>query len=416
VEETRSPTPAVAVTHGERPVPLTSIETEEEDRFPSGSSELDTVLGGGIVPGSLILLGGDPGIGKSTLLLQTAVFAASDHRKVLYATAEESSRQVGLRASRLGLAASDLFILAHNDVQEVERTVDELRPDLLIVDSIQTIYLPLLPGAPGTVSQVRQCAARLMGVAKLQNTATFLVGHVTKEGSLAGPRVLEHMVDTVLYFEGERFHSFRVLRATKNRFGSTNEIGVFEMGDRGLRDVDDLSRFFIEEHSEAVSGSVLVATQEGSRTVIVEVQALVSSTSYPSPQRVCTGIDRQRLSILLAVLEKRVGLPTSNQDVFVNVVGGVRLVEPAADLGVALAVASAMRDVPIPEGTVVMGEIGLAGEVRRVSQLAKRVKEAERLGLKRILVPSGNKRDAASSDLEVRAVDTLVEAVSDMRA
>jgi DNA repair protein RadA/Sms len=415
VEETLTPSQVGTITHGEKPVVLANIESHEHDRLASGSAELDRVLGGGIVPGSLVLLGGDPGIGKSTLLLQTAASTAANNRKVLYATAEESSGQVGLRASRLGLASSDLFLLAHNDVQEVEKTVDDLRPDLLIVDSIQTVYLPLLPGAPGTVSQVRQCASRLMAVAKLRNTATFLVGHVTKEGSLAGPRVLEHMVDTVLYFEGERFHSFRVLRATKNRFGSTNEIGVFEMGDAGLRDVEDLSRFFIEEHSEPVSGSVLVATQEGSRTVIVEVQALVSSTSYPSPQRVCTGIDRQRLSILLAVLEKRVGLLTSNQDVFVNVVGGVRLVEPAADLGVALAVASAMSDAPVPDGTVVVGEIGLAGEVRRVNQLAKRATEAARLGLKRILIPSGNSLDVESSDLEVVAVENLAQAVTEIR-
>ncbi|MCU0611157.1 MAG: DNA repair protein RadA [Candidatus Eisenbacteria bacterium] len=378
-EERDEPHSSFAIPSGERPTALAEVGDADAARISSGSSELDLVLGGGIVPGSLVLLGGDPGIGKSTLLLQTAARVASSGRTVLYASGEESSRQIGLRAQRLAVPIAGIQVMANNNVEDVEEAARTIAPDLLIADSIQTLYQPSLPGAPGTVSQVRQCASRLMGLAKVQNVATFLVGHVTKEGSLAGPRVLEHMVDTVLYFEGERFQSFRVLRATKNRFGSTNEIGVFEMGERGLTDATDVSRFFVEEHAEPVSGSVLIATQEGSRTLIVEVQALISPTAYPTPQRVCTGIERQRLSLLLAVLEKRAGIHTSTKDVFVNVVGGVQVVEPAADLGVVLAVASAVIDAPLPGRVAVCGEVGLAGEVRRVTQAGKRAGSQEPL-------------------------------------
>ncbi len=400
---------------GESPMLLSKVQTDEAARFETGSLELDRVLGGGLVPGSLVLLGGDPGIGKSTLLLQAAAHVARNGKKVLYASAEESSGQIGLRAARLGIDCERLLVMANNDVEEIEQAAENLAPELLIADSIQTLYLPSLPGAPGTVSQVRQCASRFMSLAKVKNITTFLVGHVTKEGSLAGPRVLEHMVDTVLYFEGERFHSFRVLRATKNRFGSTNEIGVFEMNERGLEDVDDLSRFFIEEHPKPVSGSILVATQEGSRTVVVEVQALVSTSFFPTPQRVCTGIDRQRLTILLAVLEQRAGLPTSGKDVFVNVVGGVRLVEPASDLGVALAVASAISDIPIGEGVVAAGEIGLAGEIRRVSHLSRRLKEANKLGLKRFIRPAGNREECDPTGIETVGVENIAQAVARIR-
>lgn len=398
----------------EGPVPLAEVGEGDAARFSSGSGELDLVMGGGVVPGSLVLLGGDPGIGKSTLLLQTAARVASTGRTVLYASGEESSRQIALRARRLAVELHGIHVMATSNVEEVEQATRDVGPDLLIADSIQTLYQPGIPGAPGTVSQVRQCASRLMGVAKIQNVATFLVGHVTKEGALAGPRVLEHMVDTVLYFEGERFQSFRVLRATKNRFGSTNEIGVFEMGEQGLSDATDVSRFFVEEHAEPVSGSVLVATQEGSRTLVVEVQALVSPTAYPTPQRVCAGIDRQRLSLLLAVLEKRAGIHTSTKDVFVNVVGGVQVVEPAADLGIVLAVASAVIDSPLPPRIVVCGEVGLAGEIRRVIQAGKRAREAQKLGLAKIVIPSRN-RDDVGRLLECVPVATVAEAVNVIR-
>ncbi|MBN1423144.1 DNA repair protein RadA [Candidatus Fermentibacteria bacterium] len=413
-EERDEPQPAFAIPGGERPAPLSEVGDAEALRFTSGSAELDLVLGGGIVPGSLVLLGGDPGIGKSTLLLQTAARVASTGRKVLYASGEESSQQLALRAQRLGLPTQGIEVMANNDVEAVEQAATDLSPAVLIADSVQTLYLPSISGAPGTVSQVRQCASRLMRLAKTRNVATFLVGHVTKEGALAGPRVLEHMVDTVLYFEGERFQSFRVLRATKNRFGSTNEIGVFEMGERGLIDAVDVSRFFVEEHAEPVSGSVLIATQEGSRTLVVEVQALVSPTAYPTPQRVCTGIDRQRLSLLLAVLEKRAGIHTSSKDVFVNVVGGVQVVEPAADLGVVLAVASAVIDEALPGRIAACGEVGLAGEVRRITQASKRAREAAKLGLSKIIVPFRNSDEVAGT-LECFGVATVADAVGLIR-
>ncbi len=397
LEEARTePSPTFAVPSGEKPIPLDGVKEAHTTRFRSGSRELDLVLGGGIVPGSLVLLGGDPGIGKSTLLLQTAARVAAEGRTVLYASGEESSGQIALRARRLGVASSAVHVMANNNVDEVAEAVLNLKPELLVADSVQTLYQPSSPGTPGTVSQVRQCASRLMGLAKAHGVATFLIGHVTKEGSLAGPRVLEHMVDTVLYFEGERYQSFRVLRAIKNRFGSTNEIGVFEMGERGLVDADDVSRFFVEEHEGPVSGSALLVMQEGSRTIAVEVQALVSPTSYPTPQRVCTGLERQRLSLLLAVLEKRAGIHTSTKDVFVNVVGGVQVVEPAADLGVVLAVASAVMDVPLPVGIASCGEVGLAGEVRRVAHVERRAREAQKIGLRALMVPARNREEVGT--------------------
>lgn len=413
-EERDEPQSTFAIPAGEHPAPLSEVADSEAHRFTSGSAELDLVLGGGIVPGSLVLLGGDPGIGKSTLLLQTASRIASTGRKVLYASGEESSRQIALRAQRLSVRTEGIDVMANNDVNAIEQAAGDLVPEVLIADSVQTLYMPALSGAPGTVSQVRNCASRLMGLAKTRNITTFLVGHVTKEGALAGPRVLEHMVDTVLYFEGERFQSFRVLRATKNRFGSTNEIGVFEMGERGLTDAADVSRFFVEEHAEPVSGSVLIATQEGSRTLVVEVQALVSSTAYPTPQRVCTGIDRQRLSLLLAVLEKRAGVHTSSKDVFVNVVGGVQVVEPAADLGVVMAVASAVIDEALPGRVVACGEVGLVGEVRRITQAGKRAREAAKLGLSKMIAPARNSGEVEGV-LECVGVSTVAEAVGLIR-
>ncbi len=402
------------VPSGGRPLLLSEVDMAEAPRFGSGSTELDRVLGSGVVPGSLVLLGGDPGIGKSTLLLQTAAKVASTGKKVLYATAEESSHQIKIRASRLGISTTDMLVMANNDIEEVERAAEELSPHFLVADSIQALYLPSLPGVPGTVSQVRQCTSLLMAMAKLKGIATFLVGHVTKEGSLAGPRVLEHMVDTVLYFEGDRYQSFRVLRATKNRFGSTNEIGVFEMKDVGLVDVDDPSRFFVEEHANPVSGSALVATVEGTRVIILEVQALVCPTVYPAPQRVCTGMERQRLALLLAVLERRAGVRTSSSDVFVNVVGGARLVEPASDLGIALAVASAVTDRPLPEGTACAGEIGLAGEIRRVTHIENRLKEAAKLGLSGFILSSRHKKVTPPQGLELVPVGSLFEALKRM--
>ncbi|HEY5674043.1 MAG TPA: DNA repair protein RadA [Malonomonas sp.] len=371
-----------------KPQKLSEIQSCAEDRISCGISELDRTLGGGVVPGSLILVGGDPGIGKSTLLLQAVGYLAKNGT-VLYVTAEESTRQVKLRGERLGVTADQLFLLAETSLEQIKLRIKELKPDFLVIDSIQTIFTSSIESAPGSVSQVRDCAGQLMLLAKGENLPTFLVGHVTKDGSIAGPRVLEHMVDTVLYFEGDPGYPYRILRAVKNRFGSTNEIGVFEMQETGLREVSNPSELFLAERPEKSAGSAVVPSMEGSRTILVELQALVSSSSFGTPQRTAIGIDHKRVALLIAILEKKIELSLGGQDIFLNVAGGVRLDEPAVDLGVIAALASSHLNRIIDPQTVMFGEVGLTGEVRAVSRPELRVKEAARLGFNRCILPHG---------------------------
>lgn len=371
------------------PVKLDQILSEKEERYTTGIGELDRVLGGGIVKGSLVLIGGDPGIGKSTLVLQLCNFIKLD-KPILYVSGEESIKQVKLRADRLRIDRDSLMLISENDIDAIEAAVKDLQPGLLIIDSIQTVYQQDISSAPGSVSQVREATARLMSIAKKMNIATIIIGHVTKEGAIAGPKVLEHMVDTVLYFEGERYFSYRILRAIKNRFGSTNEIGIFEMKDQGLVEVLDMSKVLLSEKPGDTPGSVIVSTIEGTRPILIEIQALVSSTPFGMPRRMANGIDYNKVIILTAVLEKRLGLNLSNQDVYVNVVGGLRLDEPAVDLGVAVAIASSFRNISAKRGMIVIGEVGLTGEVRTVSNIEKRINEAERSGFKYCVIPEGN--------------------------
>ena len=403
--------PRRAATSPERPRPLREISLERGDRLATGLGELDRVLGGGVVRGSLVLIGGDPGIGKSTLLLQAARALARAAPPVLYISAEESAAQVKMRADRLGIAADGLLLWAETDLSAVQAALDDVKPRALIVDSIQTVYLPELESAPGSVAQVRECGARLMTLARGLGVATFLVGHVTKEGALAGPRVLEHLVDTVLYFEGESHHAYRILRAVKNRFGSTNEIGVFEMGERGLTEVTNPSGFFLAERPQGAAGSVIVSSLEGTRPLLLELQALVARASFGTPRRTVLGADYNRVCLLLAVLEKLGGMPLASQDVFVNVAGGGRVTEPAADLGIVVATASSYMDRAIPGDALVLGEVGLTGEVRAVSGVELRLREAAALGFRRAVVPRTNAGDGAKLPLEVRGVATVGEAL-----
>jgi DNA repair protein RadA/Sms len=391
--------------------PLAEVEISGVERGVTGIRELDRVLGGGLVPGSLLLVGGDPGIGKSTLLLQVAARLAASGRTVLLVAGEESEEQVRMRAARLGAIPDKLLILCETDLETVLATAEQLRPDILIADSIQTLSRADLDGGPGTVTQVRECGLGLMHFAKATKTVVFLVGHVTKDGAVAGPRVLEHMVDAVLYLEGERYQHYRVLRAAKNRFGSTHELGVFEMTDGGLIEVANASAAFISEHRGTVPGSAVVASLEGTRPLLVEVQALVSGSFYATPQRVTNGFDPRRLAVLLAVLERRVGLRLGRHDVFVSVTGGLKLEEPGTDLGVALAVASSFRSRPVLERTLVVGEISLSGEVRRVARLDQRVREAAQLGFVRAGVPAAQADEAKGAGIEIVPVATVKEAV-----
>jgi DNA repair protein RadA/Sms len=390
-----------------RPRPLSEVTTERTERVRTEIGELDRVLGGGVVSGSLVLIGGDPGIGKSTLILQAARAVAERQPPVLYVSGEESAAQVRLRAERLGLRSDGLLLWAENDLATVQAELDTLKPQALVVDSIQTVFLPDLESAPGSVAQVRECGARLMTLAKSRGMATFLVGHVTKEGALAGPRVLEHLVDTVLYFEGEQHHAYRVLRAVKNRFGSTNEIGVFQMGERGLAEVRNPSGFFLAERPRDAPGSVIVPGLEGTRPLLFELQALVAPASFGTPRRTVLGADYNRVCLLLAVLDKRAGVPVGTQDVFVNVAGGGRVVEPAADLGIVVAAASSYLDRPVRGEVVVAGEVGLTGEVRAVGGLEARLREAAQLGFREAVVPQNNLAEPGRLPLEVHGVDTV---------
>jgi DNA repair protein RadA/Sms len=395
-----------------RPRPLKDISMEHDDRVRTGIGELDRVLGGGVVRGSLVLIGGDPGVGKSTLVLQAARALAQAAPPVLYVTAEESAAQVKMRADRLGIATDGLLLWPENDLSVVQGHLDDVKPRALVIDSIQTVFLPELESAPGSVAQVRECGARLMTLAKGLGIATFLVGHVTKEGALAGPRVLEHLVDTVLYFEGERHHAYRVLRAVKNRFGSTNEIGVFEMAEGGLVEVKNPSGFFLAERPREAPGSVVVSSLEGTRPVLLELQALVSQASIGTPRRTVLGADYNRVCLLLAVLEKRAGVPLGSQDVYVNVAGGGRVTEPAADLGIVIAAASSYMDRVVPPDVLVVGEVGLTGEVRAVAGLELRLREAAALGFRRAIVPQSNVLEPAKVSLDIRGVATVGDALT----
>ena len=391
---------------------LNDVETVSFKRAFTGSRELDRVLGGGIVPGSIVLCGGDPGIGKSTLLLQVSDYIAKDH-KVLYVSAEESAYQIKLRADRLNARNDNVYILAETDIEKICSYLVTEKPFMAIVDSVQTVYAPYLASAPGTVSQVRECASRLMRVAKEYGITIITVGHVTKEGTLAGPKVLEHIVDTVMYFEGERNSTFRVLRTNKNRFGSTNEIGVFEMNENGMVDVENPSEIFLSQRSEPVPGTVTMCSLEGTRPVMVEIQALTGNSGFNNPRRVSSGVDYSRMVTLLAVLEKRLGYTLYNQDVYINVAGGLRIDEPALDLAILGAVSSAYKNIPLPSDTVLVGEVGLTGELRAINGCRQRVEECIKAGFKRIILPKGNKRGLGESDkIKILYADNVFTALS----
>jgi DNA repair protein RadA/Sms len=393
------------------PVSFEQIEKEDIPRIKTTLNEFDRVLGGGLVPGSLILLGGDPGIGKSTLMMQIAI--ALKDQVVLYVTGEESVQQIKLRAERLNVSsAKNILLLAETNLDLILDVIDSGTTDLVIVDSIQTMFRSGLESAPGSVSQVRESAALLLRLAKTRGIPIFVVGHVTKDGMIAGPKVIEHMVDTVLQFEGEAHYAYRILRALKNRFGSTNEIGIFEMHDTGLREVLNPSEIFLSERHYGTSGSTVVASIEGSRPILVEVQALVTPTNYGMPQRTSTGFDYRRMALLLAVLEKRMGLNLGQQDVFVNIAGGIRIDEPGVDLGIAASITSSLRDIPVDSSSVAVGEIGLGGEIRTIGQIEKRVHEAAKLGFKRIIVPQHNlKSFKSNSEIEIIGVDRIEKAI-----
>jgi DNA repair protein RadA/Sms len=399
-------------TAGSRPVKLKQVESRQARRLATGIGELDRVLGGGLVPGSLLLIGGEPGIGKSTLTLQVCHELAKTGMKVLYVTGEESSEQVRLRAERLSADAGDIYILCAIDLDEILAAAEEISPGLLVVDSIQTMFRSSLTSAPGSVGQVRECTAELLRLAKSRTVTTFVVGHVTKAGAVAGPRTLEHMVDTVLYFEGEGFQQYRIVRAAKNRYGSTNEIGVFEMTETGLVEVANPSEFFLSGRRPDVSGSAVVSTIEGTRPLLVEIQALAASTPFALPQRVATGFDARRLSMLLCVLERRAGISAAAQDIFVNVAGGLKIQEPAADLAVIAALASSIRNQPLPSDAAFIGEVGLGGEVRSVARTESRIAEAARLGFKTVVLPRrGVPRKTPSAGADLNPVDTVREAL-----
>ena len=393
---------------------LSAVEARATQRIPTGLEEFDRVLGGGLVPGGVILLGGDPGIGKSTLLLQAGAALGAAHR-TLYVTGEESAEQIALRAQRLGLVNAPIELLAEVQLEAIVAAIGAASPEVVVIDSIQTMYTEALASAPGSVAQVRECAAQLTRMAKQRGIVVLFVGHVTKEGAIAGPRVLEHIVDTVLYFEGDTHSSFRLVRAIKNRFGAANELGVFAMTERGLKGVANPSALFLSQHAEGVPGSAVVATLEGSRPLLVEVQALVDPIQGGSPRRLAVGLDPQRLALLLAVLHRHGGVDTAGFDVFVNAVGGVRILEPAADLAVMLAVCSSIRNRALPTKALIFGEVGLAGEIRPVQRGQERLKEAAKLGFRTALIPNLNKPKQAIDGISIVAVDRIDQALEFLR-
>ena len=398
-----------------RPKPYDMVDNADSARIPSGIGEFDRVLGGGIVPGSMVLIGGEPGIGKSTLLLQVAHLLGRQGGAVLYVSGEESERQIKLRGERLGISGAGLFLMAETSLERILEQVDQLKPAALVVDSVQTVFSSRFPSAPGSISQVREVATQLLMLAKGRGITTFLIGHVTKDGGLAGPKSLEHIVDTVLYFEGERHQHHRIVRAVKNRFGAISELGVFEMTGAGLQPVPNPSALFLSERLPGSPGSAVVATVEGSRPMLVEIQALVSPTSFGNPRRMTIGLDANRTTLLMAVLEKRVGLQLLGDDVFVSVAGGLQVSEPAADLGVAAAVASSFRNRPLPARTVVFGEVGLGGEVRGTGQASLRIREAAQMGFTRCVMPARNV-PAESEGIQLVGVNTLEEALERLEA
>ncbi len=412
--ETTVPTvsPSRVSTLENPPQELSQVVTEATDRLPLPLVEFNRVLGGGLVSGSLVLISGDPGIGKSTLLLQVSALIARDRGRVVYISGEETQHQIKLRAQRLEISGEKLYLLAETDLEAILGQIEQLHPNLVVIDSIQTVYLPEVGATPGSIAQVRECTLRLMHWAKLNAVPVFIAGHVTKDGAIAGPRVLEHIVDAVLYFEGEQFSAYRLLRCVKNRFGSTNEVGVFEMREKGLVEVDNPSQVFLSQRWGEAVGSSVVSTLEGSRPLLVEIQALTTPTSFGLPRRTANGVDFNRLLLVTAVLTKRVGLKLGNQDIMVNVTGGLRIGEPAADLGIALSIASSFRDMGVDPQLVAVGEVGLSGELRAVSQLDRRVAEAARLGFKRCLVPKTSaKVSPTPRGIELVPVTTLREAV-----
>lgn len=382
---------------------INNITSTKKERISTGSMEMDRVLGGGIIKSSLILVGGDPGIGKSTLLLQVADHASKQNLKVLYVSGEESGEQIKIRADRLGIGEGELYILAETNIDIIIEYVEKEKPDLLVLDSIQTIYSPEIPSAPGSVTQVREVTSMVMGMTKTRNMATFIVGHVTKSGAIAGPRVLEHMVDTVLYFEGERHFSYRILRAVKNRFGSTNEIGIFEMRDRGLIEVENPSEVFLKGRPLDAYGTVVTAAMEGTRPVLIEIQALVTYSPVGFANRVTTGIDKNRASMLIAVLEKKAGLSIQSSDIFINVTGGLQIKEPACDLAILCALASSFKEIPVDFKTVLIGEVGLTGEIRGVNSIEKRLLEAKKMGFERAVIAEAN----ADISKEIKSMEII---------
>ena len=395
----------------EAPKPLNSYVGQDAQRISTGYAELDRVLGGGLVKGSLVLVGGEPGIGKSTLILQICDKIKGEG-KVLYVSGEESAEQIKLRADRLNIHNDDILFLGETDIDVIDENIKELDPKLVIIDSMQTMYSEEISSAPGSVSQVREITARIMKICKSRKITTIIIGHVTKDGNIAGPRVLEHMVDTVLYIEGERYFSYRMIRGVKNRFGSTNEVGMFEMQEKGMVEITNPSSILISERDDNPSGSVIVATVEGTRPLMVELQALVTQSVFGFPRRTANGIDFNRLTLLVAVMEKKAGLMLGNQDVYLNVVGGLKLNEPALDLGIILATASSFKNISIPKGVVALGEVGLTGEVRTINMMEKRLKEAERLGFKKCIIPENNKKLLKESyKLDIIGVKNINEAM-----
>jgi DNA repair protein RadA/Sms len=398
-----------------KPVSIIDISLDHEDRLLTGIAEFDRVLGGGLVSGTLVLVGGDPGIGKSTLMLQALFSIAEKDLKVLYVSGEESVRQMRIRSQRLSSVSSGLMVVSENDMESILLMAESVQPKVMVIDSIQTMFSPDLTSAPGSISQVRESTLKLMLMAKKTGTPVFLVGHVTKDGAIAGPRLLEHMVDTVLYFEGDQNHVFRILRAVKNRFGSTNEIGVFEMNENGLNEVDNPSAVFLSERPVNAPGSIVTASMEGTRPILVELQALASSSSFGNPRRTILGIDHNRVALLVAVMEKKLGMHLMGHDIFINVAGGVKIDEPGVDLGIVGAVASSFLDRPVQQGTIILGEIGLTGEVRAIGHIETRIAEAKKMGFNRCVLPQSNlKRTAGIKGIKLVGVKNVSEAMEEL--